>query len=83
MLQARPLIRHEDELGLEFEVAPKLEVDHGIESVRNTLQYCWFDREKCKLGLDALRQYRKQWDEKNQVYRGASESRKDGQVSGY
>ena len=23
------------------------------------------------------------WDEKNQVYRGASESRKDGQVSGY
>ena len=42
------------ELGLEFEVAPKLEVDHGIESVRNTLQYCWFDREKCKLGLDAL-----------------------------
>ena len=57
------------ELGLEFEVAPKLEVDHGIESVRNTLQYCWFDREKCKLGLDALRQYRKQWDEKNQVFK--------------
>jgi gamma-glutamyltranspeptidase/glutathione hydrolase len=23
------------------------------------------------------------WDEKNKVYRGASESRKDGQVSGY
>jgi len=58
-----------NELGIDFEVAPKLEVDHGIESVRNTLPECWFDREKCKVGLDALRQYRKQWDEKNQVFK--------------
>jgi phage terminase large subunit len=57
------------ELGIMFEVAPRLEVDHGIESVRNALPYCWFDREKCKLGIDALRQYRKQWDEKNQVFK--------------
>ena len=57
------------ELGIDFEIAPKLEVDHGIEAVRNTLPHCWFDREKCKLGLDALRQYRKQWDEKNQVFK--------------
>ena len=57
------------ELGIDFEIAPKLEVDHGIESVRNMLPYCWFDREKCKLGIDALRQYRKQWDEKNQVFK--------------
>lgn len=58
-----------NDLGIDFEVAPKLEVDHGIESVRNMLPYCWFDREKCKLGIDALRQYRKQWDEKNQVFK--------------
>jgi hypothetical protein len=57
------------DLGIDFEVAPKLEVDHGIESVRNALPNCYFDREKCKLGLDALRQYRKQWDEKNQVFK--------------
>ena len=58
-----------NELGIDFDVAPKLEVHHGIESVRNTLPNCWFDREKCKVGLDALRQYRKQWDEKNQVFK--------------
>ena len=58
-----------NELGIDFEIAPKLEVDHGIESVRNALPFCYFDREKCKLGLDALRQYRKQWDEKNQVFK--------------
>ena len=58
-----------NDLGIDFEIAPKLEVDHGIEAVRNTLPHCFFDREKCKLGLDALRQYRKQWDEKNQVFK--------------
>ena len=58
-----------NELGIDFEVAPKLEVDHGIESVRNMLPNCWIDREKCKLGLDAIRQYRKQWDDKNQVFK--------------
>lgn len=57
------------EIGIDFEIAAKLEVDHGIESVRNTLPYCYFDREKCKIGLDALRQYRKQWDERNQVFK--------------
>lgn len=58
-----------NEIGIDFEIAAKLEVDHGIESVRNTLPYCYFDREKCKIGLDALRQYRKQWDERNQVFK--------------
>ena len=58
-----------NELGIDFDIAPKLEVDHGIESVRNTLPNCWFDRKKCKQGLDALRQYRKQWDEKNQTFK--------------
>ena len=58
-----------NELGIDFEVAPKLEVDHVIESVRNYLPHCYFDREKCKVGLDALRQYRKQWDDKNQVFK--------------
>ena len=57
------------DLGIQFEVAPKLEVDHGIETVRNYLSHCYFDREKCKVGLDALRQYRKQWDDKNQVFK--------------
>ena len=33
------------------------------------LPNCWFDRVKCKLGLDAIRQYRKQWDDKNQVFK--------------
>ena len=57
------------ELGLNFEVAPKLEVDHGIESVRNTLPNCWFDRIRCKQGIEALKQYKKVFDDKNQVFK--------------
>ncbi len=57
------------ELGLNFEVAPKLEVDHGIESVRNTLPNCWFDRIRCKQGIESLKQYKKVFDDKNQVFK--------------
>ena len=57
------------ELGLNFEVAPKLEVDHGIESVRNTLPNCWFDRIRCKHGIESLKQYKKVFDDKNQVFK--------------
>jgi len=29
---------------------------------------CWFDREKTKEGLEGLKQYRKQWDDKRKVF---------------
>ena len=57
------------ELGLDFEVCPRLEVDHGIEAVRNTLDRCWFDKNRCKYGIDCLRQYRKQFDDKMQTFK--------------
>ena len=57
------------ELGLDFEVCPRLEVDHGIEAVRNTLDRCWFDINRCKYGIDCLRQYRKQFDDKMQTFK--------------
>jgi hypothetical protein len=33
----------------------------GINAVRSILPRCWFDREKCKDGLEALKQYRKEY----------------------
>lgn len=56
-------------LGLRpFETAPKLEVQDGIESVRNLLARCWFDAERCADGLKALKNYRKDWDENRGVW---------------
>lgn len=45
-------------LGMPVSIIPKLSVEDGINAVRMTLQRCWFDFEKTKEGLDALRQYR-------------------------
>ena len=56
-------------LGVKFEVAPKLPVDDGINAVRLTLPKCWFDATRCKAGLEALRMYRKDFDEKLKVFR--------------
>ena len=47
-------------LGRRTSIVPKLSVQDGINAVRMILARCWFDHTKCKDGLDALRQYR--WD---------------------
>lgn len=56
-------------LGIKFERAPKLEIDDGINAVRMILGRCWFDKDKCFRGIQALKNYRKDWDEKNKVFR--------------
>ncbi len=55
-------------LGVSFEVAPKLPIHEGIDAVRGLFTKCWFDREKCHEGLNALKNYRKQYDEKRKTY---------------
>lgn len=55
--------------GINFEIVPKLPVDDGIQAVRSILPRCWFDKEKCDLGVSALKNYAREWDAKNKVYR--------------
>ena len=45
-------------LGLVTSIVPKMSIEDGINATRMTLGRCWFDYEKTKEGLDALRQYR-------------------------
>jgi len=51
-------------------IAPKLRVDDGIQSVRSFLRTTWIDEAKCERGIEALRQYRRDWDEKGKTFRG-------------
>lgn len=44
-------------------------IQHGINLARAKISTCWFDKQKCMRGVDALRQYRRAYDEKNRVYR--------------
>ena len=56
-------------LGLHFTQGARLEVEDGINAVRSTLSQCWFDADKCHRGINALKNYRKEWDEKNKVFK--------------
>jgi len=60
-----------DDLGIRnIEIAPKLNIEDGIQQVRTMIPRCWFDEEKCERGIEALRQYRRDFDEKNKTWRG-------------
>jgi len=53
-----------------IEIAPRLSVDDGIQASRSMLNRCWFDAEKCERGIEALLQYRREFDEKLKSWRG-------------
>lgn len=56
-----------DEAGLQIKVCPRLSVADGIQAVRRLLPRCWFNP-KTKNGLNALRNYRREHDEKRNVF---------------
>ena len=56
-------------LGVEPEVLIQHRVEDGIEAVRRQLKNCWFDELKCRRGIDALRQYRAEYDDKRRTFR--------------
>jgi hypothetical protein len=56
-------------LGIKITVCPNIPVADGIQAVRMLLPTCWFDKDKCKTGIEALRIYRREYDEKRQEFR--------------
>jgi phage terminase large subunit len=54
--------------GIRATVIPKVAIDDGIQAVRSLLPRCVIDVNKCALGIEALRQYQREWDEKRQVF---------------
>jgi hypothetical protein len=45
------------------------EKESAIETTRQIIGRCWFDDEGCKLGIDGLRQFRKEYSEVNKVFK--------------
>jgi phage terminase large subunit len=50
-------------LGITPEVVPVSAVMDGINAVRRMIDQCWIDKERCARGLEALKQYRRDYDE--------------------
>jgi hypothetical protein len=47
-------------LGIRFDVVPRGKLEDGINAARMVFSRCYFDEVKCAVGLDALQNYR--WD---------------------
>ena len=56
-------------LGIVADVLPRMKVDDGIQAARNLLPLCWFDQTKTHRGLECLREYRREWDDKLNMFR--------------
>ena len=56
-------------LGIRFKVIPKMKIADGINAARMLIPKCYFDREKCNEGLEMLRQYRQEWDDRKRMFR--------------
>ena len=52
-------------------IVPDLGVQDGIQAVRQCLPMCWFDKTKCSDGLEALRQYQREYDEDKKAFRAS------------
>jgi hypothetical protein len=52
---------------------PYVVADHkrmdGINAARLTIPHCYFDRQRCALGIEALKQYRADYDEKTKAFK--------------
>lgn len=56
-------------LGLRPRVVPAHGLMDGINAARLTIARCWFDADRCKDGLEALRQYQSEYDEKARTFK--------------
>ena len=58
-------------LGRRPDLVPMHKLMDGINAARVSFPQIWFDKDKCKDGLEALRQYRADFDEKTRAYKDA------------
>lgn len=68
------------EYGIDFEIAPNIPLEDGIEAVRSILPRCYFDSRKeidrdnggrigAGYGVQALKNYSKEYDSKRKIYK--------------
>jgi hypothetical protein len=54
--------------GIRGIIVPRQKVEDGINAVRMILPRCYFNIDKCKRGIEALKSYEKKWDSKNKLF---------------
>lgn len=69
MVSQTTLSKSFKDLGYDIISLPREQnIDFGITNVNNTLKSCWFEENKCELGLEALQHYRREYNEELKIY---------------
>lgn len=58
-----------ESLGIKVEVVPNIPIADGINAGRLVFSTLWIDQTKCSLFIDAIGQYKQDWDERNGMYK--------------
>lgn len=56
------------QLGINFTILDQIKIQDGIDNVLVTFPRLYIDKTKCKSLLDALENYRREWNEERQIY---------------
>lgn len=51
-----------------MKVADKSGISEGHNAMRQILPLCWFDKDRCEDGVEGLKSYRREWDEKKEKF---------------
>lgn len=49
-------------------IAPRLDVEEGIQAGRATFPHVWIDAENCAAGIEHLRNFKREWDDEKKVF---------------
>ena len=56
------------QLGVNFKILPKIPLEDGIHSLKMLLPRCWFNLDKTKPLIDALKHYHRKYNEKMKMF---------------
>ncbi len=57
------------QLGIDFTLVDQIGIIEGIENVWTHINKFWIDQDRCKSLIDAMENYRKEWDERANAYK--------------
>lgn len=65
----KSIVEQAYELGVKMVALPPASQQNLIEATRKTIGQCWFSEDKCSKGIEALKQYRYDFDDEKKAFR--------------
>lgn len=65
----RSIVQQAHALGIKMRVVAATSQQNSIAAARKVMEIAWFDKDKCKAGINALRQYHYDYDDQNKIFK--------------